>query len=121
MTKILARCLALCIALSLPSVSVAMPCRAPGVTVGWAQSFYGTSTVSGFIYDQQNQILYVSLIGGTFNNFFGVPFGTAQQFTVTNAPDAFFQNQINGRFSEALLTQACGLMLTEGGGYLRTY
>jgi len=113
--------LSLLITLSMPSLSWAAPCQAPGVTVGWAQSFYGTSTVNGFIYDQQNQILYVSLIGGTFNDFLSVPFSVAQQFTVTQNADVFFRSRVNGQFPEALLTQACGLMLTESGGYLRTY
>lgn len=103
-----------------PAVA-AVPCQAPGVTVGWAQTFYGTTHVTGFVYDQAGQILYVSLVGGSFNNFFGVPYGTAQQFTTTSQPDTFFANNVSGRFHEALLTEACGLMLTQAGGYLLTY
>lgn len=99
----------------------AIPCQAPGVTVGWAQTFYGTSHVTGFVYDQAGQILYVSLVGGSFNDFIGVPYGTAQQFTTTSQPDTFFANNVNGRFHEALLTEACGLMLTQAGGVLLTY
>ena len=56
-----------------------------------------------------------------FLDFFGVPYGTAQQFTTTSQPDTFFANNVNGRFHEALLTEACGLMLTQAGGYLLTY
>jgi hypothetical protein len=101
--------------------SAAVPCQAPGITVGWAQTFYGTTHVTGFVYDQAGQILYVSLVGGSFNDFTGVPYGTAQQFTTTSAPDTFFANNVNGRFHEALLTEACGLMLTQAGGVLLTY
>lgn len=105
---------------SAPAWAVA-PCASPPLTNGWAQSFPTGIQVKGFLYDQSNLRLYVTMADQRYWTFFNVPTGVMNGFTTTKTPDAFFNSQIQGRYQESLETETCGLLLNEDGRFLLTF
>lgn len=91
----------------------AVPCPPPTIDAGFGQSFYGTQIVSGFLWDQNNLLLYVIGLDRRYVTYIQVPQATAQNFSYTHTPDAFFQQNVEFSFHEALEAENCQPLVNE--------
>ena len=104
--------------------------QTPYVPLGWGGQYYPSSpTVSGFLYDIPNQILYTIYPNQTYDIWLQVPTSIAQQMTLAGAqnssqasfpnPNTILTQQIKGVFPECILTENGAPLFSEtSGGYL---
>lgn len=95
--------------------ALAAPCPPPTIDAGFGQSFYGTAVVSGFLWDQNNQLLYVIGISRQYVTYVAVPLATAQNFAYTKTPDAFYAQNVQNSFHEAMEAENCQPLVNENG------
>ena len=109
-----------------PFLANATPCAAPSYTAGWGQTFQNPVSVSGFNYDQPNQIMWTIMRSGLVNWFFKIPQSVAQAYSnvqnlghnISGTPDHFYQTRVENQYHWGFLTESCNELLTESGSYL---
>lgn len=110
--------------------------QSPSLQQAFGTQYYGTSIVSGFIYDVSQSILYTLYPTINYDVFLGVPSSLAQAFATADAqlggsgrnpnipyPDTLYTNGVNAQtgnpvYKQCLLMENGAPLLAETGNYL---
>ena len=98
-----------------PVVLSAAPCPSPTISAGFGQQFSGTTIVTGFLWDSNALLLYVTNPKIQFWTYTNVGQATAQSFANTKNADQFFLQNIANSFPETLESETCVSLLNENG------
>ena len=113
--------------------------QSPSLQQSFGTQYYGTSIVSGFIYDVSSSILYTLYPTINYDIFLNVPGSLAQAFATADAqlggsgrnpnipyPDTLYTNNVNNQtgnpvYKQCLLAENGAPLLCENGNYLVVY
>ena len=95
-----------------------VPCPSPPISAGFGQTFTETSMVGGFLWDSNHQFLYVMDLQQHYVTFIQVPQALAQRFSYTTSPDAFYTQNVQNSFHEAIEAENCQPLLGQNGNVL---
>lgn len=107
---------------------VAFGFTTPDLPLGWGGQYTTSSTISGFMYDIPDQILYTIYPQQQYDVWLQAPTSLAQQLTIAGKqnssqqsypdPSTIYAQNIKGVFPQCLLTENGAPMLCENGDYL---